>query len=223
MALDRLIESLVADAAPVRRIASPASRLGLWLLVSVPVALVAALLTGLRPDLAARLVDPVFFSQMATALLCAVVCGYAALCAGLPDQPGWKLAASWASLGLWSATLGRQCWETWLTAGWAGLRLQHDAACLPTIAALALVPALTIVALLRRGVAVRRFHALFLGALAAGSLADVSLRLCHRKDAALTVIVWQLGSVLLFSLAASAIARRFVPRGGVARKNLASP
>ena len=214
MALDRLIDTLVADATPVRRIARPGRRLALWLLVSVPTMALAALVTGLRPDLAARLADPVFLSQMGAALLCGVASGYAALCAGLPDQPRWKLAVSWASLGLWSATLGRQCWESWLAAGWSGLRPQQDIACLPTIALLALVPALTIVALLRRGMAIRRFHALFLGALAAGSLADVSLRLCHRKDAAVTVIVWQLGSVLLFSLIASAAARRLVTRRG---------
>ena len=64
MALDRLIDSLVADVTPVRRIARPGRRLALWLLVSVPTMALAALLTGLRPDLASRLADPVFLSQM---------------------------------------------------------------------------------------------------------------------------------------------------------------
>lgn len=211
---DELVERLVADLAPVRPIPKPARRLAWWLLVSLPAAGVIAWAMGLRPDLAARLTDPAFLAGQAAALATAVVAGYAALCAGLPDEPSWKLWAPWAAAGLWLATLGRQCWEAWITLGPAGLVLRQDAMCIPAVALGAIVPAVAIVALLRRGTCVRVRLASLFGALAAAAVGDLALRLYHPEDAALTVIVWQLGSVALFSIVAGAAARRVLADAG---------
>jgi hypothetical protein len=49
------------------------------------------------------------------------------------------------------------------------------------------------------------------GAAAAGSLAYVAHRLFHERDAALLVIVWQFGAVVLYSALAVAMRRRLVP------------
>ncbi len=208
----KLVGRLVADLAPVRPIARPAARLAAWLLISLPAAAAVTWLMGLRPDLADRLADPWFLAEEAAALLTVLVAGYAALCAGLPDEPGWKLWAPWVALGLWLATLGRQCWDAWIALGPAGLVLRQDAMCIPAIAVGALVPAVAIVALLHRGTIVRGGRACLLGALAAATLADFALRLYHPEDAAVTVIVWQLGSVALFSLVAARLARLVVGR-----------
>lgn len=207
---DELIERLVADLAPVRAMPHPASRLARWLLLSLGAAGTVAWLMGLRPDLVVRLSDPAFLAGQAASLLTAVMAGYAAFCAGLPDEPGWKLWTPWAAFGLWLATLGRQCWEAWVTMGSAGLILRQDAMCIPAVAAGALVPAVAVVAMLRGATCVRAGRAALLGALAAAAVGDFALRLYHMEDAALTVIVWQLGSVALFSVVGGAVIRRLL-------------
>jgi hypothetical protein len=72
-----------------------------------------------------------------------------------------------------------------------------------------------IIALLRRGTVVRIGQACLLGSFAAAALADMALRLCHPEDAAVTVIVWQMGSVALFSGIMARFARFVVGSGAV--------
>ena len=150
MRTDRLIAELTDDLAPARRIASPAARLGGWLAVSLPAAAIVTFAFGLRPDLAARLADPRFLVEEAAALLTALAAAYAALCAGLPDQPSWKLWLPLAPMLVWLGVLGRQCIDVVLRLGPDGLHVTSDAMCLPAIVMGGLVPAIAISILLRR-------------------------------------------------------------------------
>ncbi len=84
--------------------------------------------------------------------------------------------------------------------------------CLPAIAIGGLVPALAIVTMLRRGGPFRTTHACLCGALGAAALGAAVLRLYHPEDAAIMVLVWQLGSVAVLSLVAGALSRLFVAR-----------
>ena len=217
METERLVARLTETLEPVRPVAPPRVRLGWWLLVSLPAAGLVAWVSGLRPDLASRLGDPAFLLELAAALLTAVVGAYAALCATLPDQPGWKLWLPLAPMALWLATLGRQCLAVALSAGPAGLRVTSDIMCLPAIALGGLVPAIAIVVLLRRSRGFRTTHACLCGALGAAALGAAALRLYHPQDAAIMVIVWQLGSVALLSLVAGGIGRVLV--GAPARRD----
>jgi hypothetical protein len=210
MQTELLIERLTAELTPVRRISGPLTRLAWWLLVSVPAAGLVAWAFGLRPDLAARLADRSFLLEEGAALLTAVVGIYAALCAGLPDQSGWKVWLPMAPMALWLGLLGRQCVDVFLRLGPDGLSITSDAMCLPAIILGGLVPAIVIVMMLRRSGKFRTTHACLCGALGAAALSAAALRLYHREDAAVMVIVWQLGSVALLSLVAGAISRKLV-------------
>lgn len=210
METERLVERLAADLQPVRRIPPPAQRLGWWLLVSLPATALVVLAFGLRPDLAARLSDRAFLLEEAGAFLTAVLAAYAALCAGLPDQPAWKLWLPLAPMALWLGTLGHQCLDAAIRFGLQGLVVTLDAMCVPAIALGGLVPLLAILLLLRRGGRFRATHCSICGALAAAALAAAALRLYHTQDAAIMVIVWQLGSAFLFTLLASRLTRLFL-------------
>jgi len=205
-----LIERLTGELTPVRRIAGPAVRLTRWLLVSIPATCVVVWYFGPRPDLTTQLADGSFLAEEAAALLTALFGVYAAFCAGHPDQPVWKMWLPLAPMMLWIGELGQQCREVLLRTGPGGLALTMDAMCVPAIALGGLVPAAAIVAMLRRGGHFRATHACFCGALGAAALSAAALRLYHAEDAAIMVIVWQLGSVVLFSLAAGAIGRMLV-------------
>lgn len=215
---ERLIAQLTVTLAPVRRLARPAVRLGRWLAVSMPAAAVVAWGFGLRPDLAARLSEPGFWLTLAAALLTALVAAYAALCAVLPDTPDWKLWLPLAPLALWLGVLGRQCLLVAVTAGPAGLRVTTDAMCLPAITLGGIVPAAAMVVLLRRSRGVRATHACLCGGLAAAALGAAALRLYHRQDAAIMVLVWQVGSVVLLSLLAAMAGRRILGRAAAPRR-----
>jgi len=210
MRTERLVERLAAELTPVRRIARPAMRLAWWLMISVPTTGLVVWAFGLRPDLAARLADRAFLVEEAAALLTALVGIYAALCAGLPDQPGWKVWLPTAPMVLWLGVLAKQCVDIFLQLGPEGLEITSDAMCLPAIAMGSLVPATAIVLMLRRSGKFRTTHACLCGALGAAALGAAALRLYHMEDAAIMVIVWQLGSVALFSLVAGAISRMLV-------------
>lgn len=214
MRTERLIAELADDLSPVRRLARPGVRLAAWFAVSVPAAALVALAFGLRPDLAVRLADPGFLVAEGAALLTALAAAYAALCAGLPDQPGWKLWLPLAPLALWLAVPGQQCVAITIRLGPEGLRLTSDMMCLPAIAIGGLVPTVAIVAMLRHaGSRLRATHACLCGSLAAAALGAAALRLYHAEDAASMILVWQLGSVALLSLAAGAVGRSFVAGG----------
>ncbi len=207
METEQLVARLSADLAPVRRLPAPGVRLGWWLLASVPAAGAVAVGYGLRPDLAARFADPAFVVEFGAAALTGLVGAYAALCAGLPDQPGWKLWLPAAPMLLWLLTLGRQCLDVWLRIGPRGLAVTDDLMCLPAIALGGLVPALAIVVLLRRGGRFRSLHACFCGGIGAAALGAAALRLYHPQDAAVMVLVWQVGSVALLTLVAGPLGR----------------
>ena len=210
MKTECLVERLAAELTPVHRIARPAIRLAWWLLISVPATCLIVWAFGLRPDLAARLADRTFLVEEGAALLTALVGIYAALCAGLPDEPEWKVWLPMAPMALWLGVLGQQCVDVFLRVGMEGLKVTSDAMCLPAIALGGLVPAIAIVVMLRRSGKFRTAHACLCGALGAAALGAAALRLYHVEDAAIMVIVWQLGSVALFSLVAGPISRVLV-------------
>ncbi len=209
---ERLIAELAGALVPVRRLPPPAVRLGYWLAVSLPAAAAVAFAFGLRPDLAARLGESGFWIAGAAAMLTAVAAAYAAFCAALPDQPDWKLWLPLAPLALWLGTLGRQCLLVLSTAGAGGFALTTDFMCLPAIALGGFVPAAALVVLLRRSAGVRATNACLCGGLAAAALGAAALRLYHREDAAIMVLIWQLGSVALLSVLAAAVGRTLVER-----------
>ncbi len=210
MMTERLVERLAAELTPVHRIARPAARLARWLLVSVPATGLVVWVFGLRPDLISRLADRTFLVEEGAALLTALIGVYAALCAGLPDQPSWKLWLPMAPMALWIGVLGQQCLEVFLQLGPDGLQVTSDVMCLPAIALGGLAPAIAIVVMLRTSGKFRATHACLCGAVGAAALSAAALRLFHMEDAAIMVIVWQLGSVALFSLVAGAIGRMLV-------------
>lgn len=203
METDRLIAALAGNVRPVRRLASPGRRVWWWVLPSLAAVSVVVAVSGLRPDLSIKLADPRFAVQVLAALATALGAAFAACCAGVPGEARWKLWVPVVPLALWLGSLGEQCWQEWLRAAAAAALFQLDPICIPAIAATGAVPAAAMAVTLRRGAPLRPRLSVALGALAAAALADAGLRLFHPQDAALTVIVWQLGAVALFSAIAA--------------------
>lgn len=211
MKTDELISILAADAGnPVRRLAPPSRRLGLWLAVSLPwIALVVAFM-GLRPDLVSKFGEARWMIEQGAALMTAMAAAMAAFCAGVPGRPRWERVAPAVPLVLWISMLGVGCMRDWILAGQAGLALHADWACLPGIVMVGLVPGIAMAIMLHRGAPLAPVLSAGLGGLAAAALADFGLRLSHPRDASLMVLIWQVGTVALLTALSATIGRRLV-------------
>lgn len=212
MDTDKLIEALGRDARPVRPLRMPGRRLLGWLAVSMAAVAAVVTMMGLRPDLAAKFGDGFFTIQQLGSLATAIAAAIAALAVGVPGEPKWKLWLPAAPLAVWVASLGHQCWQEWVRFGAGGMEFRPDFVCIPGIAMIGIVPALAMVVMLRRGAPLHPRLSIVLGTLAAGALANFGLRLFHATDAALMVLVWQFGSVALFTALAGLEGRRLLPR-----------
>jgi hypothetical protein len=210
MDTNALIDALVADLRPVRRLHAPWLRLLEWLAISIPAVAAVVALAGVRPDLGARLTQPAFCIEQAAAVGTALVAGWAALVGCVPGAPRWKVWTPIVPLTLWMLSLGHQCWIEWVRFGSHGMDFRADWMCLPIIALTSAVPALAMVIAIRRGARLSAAPVLW-GSLAAAALANVSLRLFHAEDAALMIIVWQFGSVALFTSVLGAFRHLLVP------------
>ena len=207
METEDFINKLAQNLSPVRRALSPLTLLLRWLLITLPVLAMITWAMGLRPDLVSLIGNRQFLRTEILALITALISAYAAFCAGRPDEPTWKLWLPVAIFGIWLAELGRQCVVLSVQTKGAGLELHTDLMCIPAIAITGVIPAAAMVWFLRRSSAFRLTHASLYGAMAAAAAAEVALPLFHAADTALMVLVWQMGSVVLFTLLAAACSR----------------
>jgi hypothetical protein len=102
-----LIRRLQADAGPVRRLWSPVTRFGLWLVL---MALVGGTLglSGLRPDLMRQLRDPVSLLEIALLASAGMAAAILALCEAVPGREASRFAPL-VPLGLALASVGFWC------------------------------------------------------------------------------------------------------------------
>lgn len=199
---DELIERLAKEMRPVRRLRPPAFRTVIWFTVSLPWVAAVVFVMGVRPDLVARLSDSRWLIEQGAALTTAIVAAMAAFCAGVPGRPRWEHFMPLLPLAVWLGTLGQGCLQAWSSLGAAGLALSPDWQCLPGIVMVGLGPAVAMTVMISRGSAIAPMITTALGALAAGGLAEVGLRLFHQEDASLMVLVWQAGTVFGLTLVA---------------------
>lgn len=212
METEDLLDALVADLQPVRRAPRPMMQLAIWIALSVPALAIVTAIMGPRPELSALFRQPSFLAAEGFSLATGVISAYVAFCAGRPDQPGWKLLLPPVLLVAWLMELGRQCLALSVQHVSGVFALHMDPLCLPAIALAGIVPALAMVTQLRPTTAFRPMHACFCGALAAAALAETALRLFHAEPSFASLLVWQMGSVALFTLAAGAIGQVVVTR-----------
>lgn len=207
---EALVGALSKCAAPVRRLRSPHVRMAIWFMISVAFAALVVAAMGLRPDIGLRLQEPKFIIEVVAALMTSMLAAGAAFCAGCPGRPLWERFAPLPALGVWLASLGSGCWEAWITMGPDGLRITPDLMCFPYIVLVGSVPAVLILAMIRRGAPIAPITATMLAALAAASLGAAALRLFHQQDASLMVLTWHVGSVALLTGIGALMGRSFL-------------
>lgn len=207
---DELIQHLASNVRPVRCLRSPFARTSIWVAWSLPWVVAVVFIMGLRPDIDARLSDVRWLTEQGAALATAITAAMAALCAGVPGRPHWERLIPLVPLAVWLGTLGQGCIQDWVSHGDAALVLRQDWQCLPRIIFIGAGPAVAMTALILRGSAIAPALTVAFGALAAGGLAAVGLRLFHQEDASLMVLVWQAGTVFGLTFLAALSGRQIL-------------
>ena len=207
MRTEDLIDRLARESGPVRPLAPPAQRVLGWLAVALGFAAAMVWAIGPRPDLTERLLEARFLFEQGAALATGITAAVAALALTLPDAARvWR----WVPVipgAAWLGTLGLGCARDWAQMGPEGLRLTPDPECFFYIALIGSLPLLVLVLMLRRGAPLRPSWSLGLAALAAAAIGNFGLRLFHMQDAALMVLVWQVGAVALIAAIAALCGR----------------
>ncbi len=202
---DGLIRRLAEKIEPVRPLPHPWLRTAMWLALSVPYIAVVVFLMRPRHDLASKVFEARYIVEQASALAAGLLAAAAAFASTVPGYNRKFFMLPLLPLALWLGTLGHGCFQDWIRLGPDGLLVRPDWMCLPVIAFIGAIPAITMSVMLRRGAPLTPHLTSALGGLAAAGLGSFGLRLTESQDASVMVLVWQVGSVFLLSaLAASA-------------------
>lgn len=211
MRTEDLVGSLAGEVRPVRRLSSPPVRLLAWLALSLPWIALVVWYRGPRTDIALKIGEGIWLFEQSLALMTALAAGLAALCASIPGRPVWERVLPLLPLGLWIAIIVVGSIRSVVAGGaWSSL-VQVDWVCLPNIASLGVVPAIAMIAFIRRGAPVSPYTTIGYAALAATALGEFGLRFFHAQDASLMVLVWQIGSVALLTVICIFFARYLFP------------
>lgn len=203
-----LIRRLAENIKPVRPLRRPWVRTAAWLLLSFPYIAIVVLVMTPRHDLLLKISDPRYVIEQLAALAAGIAAAASAFATIVPGYDRRFLILPLLPLAVWLGTLGHGCIQDWIQFGSDGLPVQPEWwLCFPAIALISAVPAIAMAVMLRRGAPLTPHLTAALGGLAAAGLGSFGLRLVHPEDASVTVLVWQVGSVLALSALAGAVGR----------------
>ncbi|MDB5374623.1 MAG: hypothetical protein JWP04_3265 [Belnapia sp.] len=200
MRSEELIGELTAGLRPVRRMASPGRQAALWLGIAAAAIGLTVLLHGLRHDMAERMLLP---HEVLQWLASVVAGGSAALAAAMLARPdrSWRWALlPVAPLLAWLGSLGWGCMADIARLGPMGEQIGTSWGCLRFILAMGIPLAAAQFWLLRHAGPVRPGRVLVLGGLASAALCSAGLSLFHHLDAAVMILLWHGGAMLLLTL-----------------------
>lgn len=179
---ERLIERLVAEARPVRRLRPPTRRAALWLLAVAAIAGVAVLWFSDLAVFDRRMHDPKLALELTATLLTGIAAVIAAFHLSLPDR-----SAAWGLLPLpflcvWIATSGYSCYRHWIGFGPDGWELGESAQCFRFILAVSVPLGVSLLLLLRRAAPLTPVRVAAVGGLGVAAIAAFLLQFFHPFD-----------------------------------------
>jgi len=207
-----LIESLAADARPVRAIRPPLVRTAGWFALAAAILLLLVVEHGLRPDLAEQLRKSSFLlggiASAATGVLAAVGC----LLGSLPDRSRRWLLLPLPTLLLWVSTIGYGCLTDWVSVNAGTLQMGEAVRCFATVLAVSVPLSVAMFAMLRHAARLRPKLVTMTAGLAVAAMTSTALSLLHQIDATVMILAWNLGVAALLVALEGALGRRVLSR-----------
>ncbi|WNC93151.1 DUF1109 domain-containing protein [Paraburkholderia sp. FT54] len=193
-----LIDVLVADATPVRRLRPPVARAACWLLFAAAVMLFVGIVHGVRADLAVKLHQPVFAAGVAAAVATGILAATAAFVASVPGRSRLWLLLPVPAFLAWIATIGYGCLTNWVTFGPDGMSVGETARCFATLVLVGTPLSLAMLIMLRHVARLSPGPVTMAGSLAVAAITAVALSILHPLDATAMVLLWNLGVAGLY-------------------------
>ncbi|RQS72611.1 DUF1109 domain-containing protein [Burkholderia sp. Bp8963] len=203
-----LIESLVADARPVRPLRLPAARAAGWLLFAILVLVLVGVAHGVRPDLVAKLRQPEFVTGVAAAALTGVLAAIASFVASVPGRSLRWLLLPLPALATWLSTIGYGCLTDWVNIGPDGISAGETARCFATLGLTGIPLSLALLIMLRHVARLAPTPVVMTGSLAVSALTTVALSLFHALDATVMILLWNFGVAAVLSTLGARYAQR---------------
>lgn len=197
-----LIESLVADAKPVRRLHPPVARAAVWLTFAALMLALIAVTHGVRADFTYSLRQATVAINLGAALATGALASIAAFIVSVPGRsPMWVWLPA-PALAVWVLNIGYGCLTAWVNFP-AGAQIGDEASCFGLAVLTGLPLSLVMLIMLRHAASVAPRAVAITGSLAVAALTAVALSLFHNHDASALVLVWNLGvAALLVALGA---------------------
>ncbi|MGF6597899.1 hypothetical protein P3T23_002616 [Paraburkholderia sp. GAS448] len=196
-----LIDSLVADAKPVRRLRPPVTRALCWLLFAALMLTLVALVHGVRPDLMLKLRQPTFVIGVAAALITAALASTASFIASVPGRSRRWLWLPAPAVVVWISTIGYGCLTNWVSIGPDGMSPGETARCFATLAITGIPLSLVMLIMLRYVARLAPTPVVMTGSLAVAATTAAALSLFHPLDATVMILMWNFGvATLLLAL-----------------------
>jgi hypothetical protein len=203
-----LIDSLVADAKPVRRLRPPVMRSLCWLLFAALMLALVALVHGVRPDLMLKLRQPTFVVGVTAALITAVLASTASFMASVPGRSrGWLWLPAPAVV-VWMSAIGYGCLTNWVSIGPDGMSPGETARCLATLAITGIPLSLAMLLMLRYVASLAPTDIVMTGSLAVAAITAVALSLFHPLDATVMIVMWNIGVAVVLMVFSGLYGRR---------------
>ena len=202
-----LIESLVANAAPVRRLRPPVARAVGWLLFAALMLALLAISHEVRPDLALRLRQPEFVIGIAASLATGVLAAIASFIASIPDRSRRWLLLPLPALVLWVSTIGYGCLVNWVSLS-PSLPLGNEAGCFALLVLTGVPLSLAMLIMLRHAALLAPTRVAISGSLAVAAVTATALSIFHEHDASAIILIWNFGTAVLLVALGGAFGRR---------------
>jgi len=202
-----LIESLVANAAPVRRLRPPVARAVGWLLFAALMLALLAVSHEVRPDLALRLRQPEFVIGIAASLATGVLAAIASFIASIPDRSRRWLLLPLPALVLWVSTIGYGCLVNWVSLS-PSLPLGDEAGCFALLVLTGVPLSLAMLIMLRHAALLAPTRVAISGGLAVAAVTATALSIFHEHDASAIILIWNFGTAGLLVALGGAFGRR---------------
>ena len=203
-----LIESLVANAAPVRRLRPPVARAVGWLLFAALMLALLAVSHEVRPDLALRLRQPEFVAGIAASLATGVLAASASFLLSIPDRSRAWLLLPLPALLVWVSTIGYGCLINWVSLQPGSPPLGEEAGCFALLVLTGVPLSLAMLIMLRHAALLAPTQVAILGSLAVAAVTATALSIFHKHDASAIILIWNFGTAVLLVALGGAFGHR---------------
>lgn len=180
---ERLIDRLVEQAEPVRRLRPPMVRAAFWLAPALVLGLAAILWLADMRTMEERMARPELPVELAGTFATGLLAVIAAFEISVPGHDRRWALLPFPALAVWLAGSGAGCWrDWWATDGAGGFQLGHSLACFKFILGFGVPLTATLVWALWRARPLAPARVAAMGALGAAGLAAFALQFFHPFD-----------------------------------------